>query len=117
MREKIRDIDHLRNMVKLIDTLMEVRTIQTLDKLLSDQVYFFGVVKEVEMIGEAAYQLTNEFRESHPQVPWRYIINMRHVLVHGYYQISPEKLWDTVMNDIDGLRPQIEQYIQELEEQ
>ena len=89
MREKIRDIDHLRNMVKFIDSLLEVRSAQTLDKFLLDQVYYFGVVKEVEMIGEAAYQLTSEFRESHPQVPWRYIINMRQVLVHGYYQISP----------------------------
>lgn len=69
------------------------------------------------MIGEASYQLTNEFRESHGEVPWRVMIDMRHVFVHGYYQVSPSKLWETIVNDLDELRPLIEKYIKELEEQ
>lgn len=67
------------------------------------------------MIGEATYQLTHEFRSSHDEVPWQAMIDMRHVLVHGYYHISPDKLWGTIMNDLDDLRPYIEQYIKELE--
>lgn len=77
---------------------------------------FHGFVKEVEIIGEAVYKLSLPFKHSHSEVPWEIIEHMRHVLVHGYYQISPEKLWNTVMNDIDDLLPQIEQYIRELEE-
>lgn len=115
MREPIRDIERLNHILDFIDSLLEFRTKHTLEELLSDKVIFYGVVKEVEMIGEAAYQLSNDFRESHPEVPWRVIINMRHVLVHGYYQISPEKLWGTVIHDIDALRPHIERYIKELE--
>lgn len=117
MREKIRDIDHLRNILNFTEELLEVRSRHTLESLQKDKVFFYGVVKEVEMIGEAAYQLTNEFRESHREVPWRVMIDMRHVLVHGYYQISPNKLWETIVNDLDGLRPFIKQYIRELEEQ
>ena len=117
MREKIRDIDHLRNILNFTDELLEVRSRHTLESLQTDKVFFYGVVKEVEMIGEAAYQLTTEFRESHGEVPWRVMIDMRHVLVHGYYHISTNKLWETIIRDLDGLRPLIEQYIKELGEQ
>ena len=55
MREKIRDIDHLRNILNFTDELLEVRSRHTLESLQTDKVFFYGVVKEVEMIGEAAF--------------------------------------------------------------
>ena len=48
----------------------------------------YAIFYNVAIIGEAAYKLTKEFIESHNDVPWRSIINMRHVIVHGYYQID-----------------------------
>ena len=117
MREKIRDFDHLRNILNFTEELLSLRSRFTLESLQKDKIFFYGVVKEVEMIGEASYQLTNEFRESHGEVPWRVMIDMRHVLVHGYYQVSPSKLWETIVNDLDELHPLIEKYIKELEEQ
>ncbi len=46
----------------------------------------------LEIIGEAAYKLTNEFKEDNPDLPWRKMVGMRHVLVHGYNNVSPEVL-------------------------
>ena len=63
---------------------------------------------QVEIIGEAVYKLTSKFREEHPEVNWDDIEGMRHVLVHGYYKIRPNQLWETVQNDIPELKPQIE---------
>ena len=57
--------------------------------------------------------LTKEFRESHCDVNWRQIEKMRHVLVHGYYTIAPESLWDTIQEDIPELKPWIEKYLAE----
>ena len=57
---------------------------------------YYGFVKHVEIIGEAVYMLSKEFREAHPEVEWEAIEGMRHVLVHGYYQIEPDQLWDTI---------------------
>jgi uncharacterized protein with HEPN domain len=65
------------------------------------------------IIGEAAYKLTKEFIESHPEVPWRTIINMRHVIVHGYYQIEPQILWETINNDLVDLKEAVESYLKE----
>ena len=67
----------------------------------------------MEVIGEAVYMLTKEFRESHCDVNWRQIEKMRHVLVHGYYTIAPESLWDTIQADIPELKPWIEKYLAE----
>lgn len=76
---------------------------------------YFAVVKNIEIIGEAAYMLTKEFIESHLQTPWKYIIKMRHILVHGYYQINPEQLYNVYQEDLPLLAPQIEKYIKEME--
>lgn len=63
---------------------------------------------------EAAYKLTDDFVNSHPEVPWRVIRGMRHHLVHEYYQVSKASLWDTLTSDIPELRPFIVKYIEEL---
>ena len=54
-----------------------------------------------------------EFRDSHSDVNWRQIERMRHVLVHGYYSIDPESLWDTIEVDIPELKPWIVRYLSE----
>lgn len=65
---------------------------------------FYGLVKWVEVIGEAAYKITDETRAKRPDIPWKAIIGMRHVLVHGYYQIKPERLMATIESELPPLR-------------
>lgn len=116
MRERIKDIDRLRHIMESIDVLLESRRHHTIDDLKADRILFHGYVKEVEIIGEAAYKLTREFRCTHPDIEWDDMIAMRYVLVHGYYQISPAKLWDTVVKDLEPIRPFIAHYIDEWSE-
>ena len=80
---------------------------------LVDKKTYFAVVKNMEIVGEAAYQLTNEFRDSHPTTPWKVIINMRHILVHGYADITPSVLWQTLSEDLEPLKEQLISYINE----
>lgn len=68
-----------------------------------------------EIIGEAAYKLTHEFRDTHTELPWKEIIGMRHLLVHGYFTISHDALWDVIQNDIPDMIPILEKYLKELE--
>lgn len=60
--------------------------------------------------------LTKEFREAHPEVNWRQIEGMRHVLVHWYYDIDPMSLWNTIEYDIPALKPEIEKLLSEYED-
>ena len=113
MREKIKDFDRLLHIKESIDNVFEFMEGKTVNDLANDKLLFYGVVKNVEIIGEAAYMLTKEFIASHPETPWIDIIGMRHILVHGYYTASPLFIWDTYKNDLDVLKQQIEVYISE----
>ncbi len=76
---------------------------------------YYAVVKNMEIIGEAAYMLTNEFKDTHSATNWKDIINMRHILVHGYYQVDSRIVWVTIRNDLPIFEKQIEKYLKEEE--
>ncbi|MBO5612874.1 MAG: DUF86 domain-containing protein [Prevotella sp.] len=111
MREAVKDNVRLQHILDACDMLIQSREQDSLEELRNNPVKFYGYVKLVEIIGEATYKLTKEFRESHPEIPWDMMEGMRHVLVHDYYRISPEKLWDTICEDIPTLKPMVERFI------
>ena len=113
MREKIKDKGRLEHILNSIDVLLCNKGKYEYADVEKDPIVFFGFVKHVEIIGEAVYMLTKEFRATHPEVDWDVIEGMRHVLVHGYYRIRPMQLWNTIMYDIPKLKPFIESYLQE----
>ena len=115
MREKPRDKGRLQHMYAAIMNIKKFLTDRTADDFLSDAMLYFAVVKNMEIIGEAAYMLTLEFKESHPDTPWKDIINMRHILVHGYYQVDSREVWLTIKNDLPLLEKQIKQYLTEID--
>lgn len=113
MREEVRDIERLNHMLEAINVLINYKEHHTLEEAQSDPIVYFGLVKHVEIIGEAVYKLTLKYRESHPVVNWADIERMRHVLVHGYYKIRPGQLWETIVTDIPAIKPIIVQLIQQ----
>ncbi len=62
-----------------------------------------ALVYLIQVVGEAASRLTQEQRDAHPGIPWRDIIGMRHVIVHDYFRIDLDVVWDTARNDIPRL--------------
>lgn len=111
MREQARDKGRLQDMIEAANNIEEFVTGVTFDQFVSNKMLFFAVMKNVEIIGEAAYMLTKEFQESHPQVRWAVIVKMRHVIVHGYAKVSRDILWDTAVNDVPQLKKQIEEFL------
>jgi uncharacterized protein with HEPN domain len=62
-----------------------------------------AVMPHIQIIGEAARKISPEFQTAHPNIPWSGIIGMRNRLVHEYFQIIPEKVWQVVERDIPQL--------------
>ena len=87
----------------------------TFDEFVGDIRVYYSVMKNVEVIGEAANMLTRDFKEKHAELPWRLIVKMRNVLVHGYAQVSDTDLWQTASKDITPLREQIDRYLSEID--
>lgn len=115
MRERIRDKERLEHMVQAMNVILKNKDKYPYEDVIADPIIYFGFVKHVEIVGEACYMLTREFRELHSDMDWDAIEGMRHVLVHGYYKIKPEQLWDTVQNDIPELLPYIEGLLKSIE--
>ena len=72
----------------------------------NDRQLVLALVKTVEIIGEAASQLSDETKEKLPLIPWQKIIGMRNRLVHAYFDINLDILWKTVA---DGLWPLLDE--------
>ena len=111
MREKVRDRGRLEHILEAIESIEEYHAQYTFEDIKKNRLIFYGFTKLVEVIGEAVYMLSTEFRDSHSDVNWRQIERMRHVLVHGYYTIDPESLWATIEDDIPELKPWIVKYL------
>ena len=90
------------------DNIISFTNELSLEELSVDKLRYFAVVKNVEIIGEASYMLSSDFKEAHNDIPWNDIIKMRHVLVHGYASVLPELLWQTALEDVPKLKVQIE---------
>ena len=113
MRETLKDRGRLEHMLEMAQLLETERTLHSIDAIRSDKVLFYGLSKMVEIIGEASYMITKDFKQNHQELPWRQIEGMRHILVHGYFSISPDVLWDVIQNDIPALVPVLKSYLLE----
>lgn len=85
----------------------------TLATFVANKGTYYSVMKNVEIVGEAAYMLSKAFKKAHLDTPWKVVQGMRHVLVHDYAAIDDKELYNTAVNGIPELRKQIEEYLAE----
>ena len=111
MREKLRDKGRIEDIIKYSENIRTMIDGVSYETFQNDILIYYAVMKNVEIVGEAAYMLSAEFKESHPQTPWKIVQGMRHYLVHGYANIDVHELYNTAVNDIPILRQQAETYL------
>ncbi len=80
-----------------------------LPDFLANAMMYDAVVRNLEILGEAAKNIPDEIRRQHPQVEWRKIAGLRDVLAHAYFGLEDETLWDIVRNKLPVLRLQLQQ--------
>ncbi len=74
-----------------------------------------AIMKRLEVIGEAVKYIPKEFKEKHSGIPWKDISGMRDKLIHEYFGVVMERVWDTAKNDIPKLKKQISELLKKLE--
>lgn len=111
MREVVRDSCRLEHMLTAIDNVQSFLDGKTLSDLYNDKILFYAVVKNIEIVGEAANNVTKELQSQHPEVQWKDVISMRHVLVHDYYNIDARTAWQTAQDNLPQLKKQIEKIL------
>jgi len=113
MREPVRDRERLEHIIEAIDRILTFTEGKKAEEWKADKMQYYGVVKNIEIIGEAAYKLTKIFRNEHSETPWDDIVKMRHILIHDYYQINDDAVVYVIEDNLSPLREQVSRYISE----
>ena len=98
--------DDLARLHHMLDAAREAITFsagKTFDDLIQDRMLLLSLVKELEIIGEAASRMSPEGRASVGGIPWAQITGMRNRLTHGYFDWRTERIWETVVTDLPDL--------------
>ena len=80
----------------------------------SDELLQIWFVHHLQIIGEAAGRLSEEIRSQYPEVPWGQMIGMRHILVHGYFEVDLGIVWNAAQVNLVQLKGQIENILQQM---
>ena len=93
----------LRHMLDAVRDAVSIAVGEQRDGLDTNRMLTLSLVKCIEIVGEAAGRISDDVRRRHPQVPWRDIIGMRHHLIHAYYDVNLDIVWQTVTVDLPPL--------------
>ena len=77
------------------------------EAFLADPMVIDSVVRNLEVIGEAANRVPRDFQDSHPDIPWRRIVGLRHRVVHEYFDVDLELVWEIAQSEIPVLQEQL----------
>lgn len=101
-------LHHMLDCSKAISQFANRRNRQDLD---TDRFFASAIMREFEVLGEAASAISKETRSRFPHIPWKAVVGMRNQLIHAYFDIDHDIVWKTIQTALPDLIPQIEQAI------
>ena len=98
---------YLSHILASINALEEYMSGVTEEQFYADRKLQMAAIKELEIIGEAVRNLPREFKDKYPSIPWKGIAGMRNFLIHEYFEIDLDLVWDTIESRIPELKTEI----------
>ena len=110
------DETRLRHMLDATCEALSFVSGKTRVDVISNRILVLALIQLLEIIGEAANGISDELRNNHREIPWNSIIKMRHRLIHGYFDVDEDIIWQTISNDLPLLRKNLESIVKDFEE-
>ena len=105
------DLIRLRHMLTAAKEAMEFAAGKTRMDLEKDRLHMLAIIKSIEIIGEAASKVSGVFKSENKNIPWDDIINMRHRLIHAYFDVNLDIVLQTIKTDLPELIKAFEEII------
>lgn len=112
-----RDELYLRHILDEIAFLHEVGRELTYEGLLTDPLRQRGIVRSIEIIGEATENLSGDLKVQYPNIPWRLIAGSRDKLVHAYFEVDWRIVWNILQNEIPALETGVQTILADFDTQ
>lgn len=111
-----RDIrDYLQDILTTIEMVDQFIDGMSFDDFQNDPKTVFAVTRGIEIIGEATKKIPMPLREQYPEIPWKGVTGMRDKVIHAYFGVKLNVLWDTTQQDLKRLKPVIQKMLNQLE--
>ncbi len=99
------DIARIRHMVEAVEEIMAFTREQDAQSFTQNRPLQHLIMRNLEILGEAASRVSLEYRHEHPEIPWRDMIDLRNRLIHVYFDLNLGIIWKSVQQDLPGLLP------------
>ena len=99
--------EYIRHMLDEIEYIESTKKKTDRNSFLADETLKRSFVRSIEIIGEAAKKLPDDFRQEHKQIPWQKIAGMRDRLIHAYFGVDYGLVWDVVEHSLPELKRQL----------
>lgn len=99
-----RDVElRLRHMLDAAREAKQLTTGRTRAEFDDDRTLKLAIVRLLEVLGEAAARVPEDFRSQHPELPWAEVVGLRNRLIHGYYEVDYDVVWQILQEDLPSL--------------
>jgi len=105
------DLELLRNIIDEVNFILDHANGKSKEAALNDPVLYRALIRSIEVIGEATKKLSEHFKSSHPSIEWKKMAKTRDILIHVYFDIDNDIVWDIISQKLPPLQKYLDQII------